>query len=170
MIGNIIMKISNSIEQLLNEQVRNEYESAYLYLGMGVYLMSTPYVGLAKWMQLQAQEEINHGNKILEYLGDRSSKIQLLPIAAPTVEYNTPLEAFHAALEHEKKVTSWIYDIYNQAINDKDYTTQNFLNWFITEQQEEEAQTQHFVDRLQLAGDDKSALLLIDQEAAQRTE
>lgn len=164
------MKISKALEKLLNEQIRNEYESAYIYLGMNVYLRSTPYAGLAKWMGVQAKEEITHGDKLLEYLGERSGTIELLPIAAPKVAYSSPLEAFQTALGHEQKVTNWIHNLYEQAVSDKDYASQSFLRWFVDEQVEEEEQTRHFVDRLQLAANDPSALLIIDKEAGKRSE
>ncbi len=164
------MKVSKALEKLFNEQIRNEYESAYIYLGMSVYLMSTPYAGLAKWMRIQAKEEISHGDKLLTHLGERANDIKLLAIAAPKVDYSSPLAAFQAALEHEEQVTSWIYGLYEQAAKDKDYTSQCFLKWFIDEQVEEEEQTRYFVDRLKLAGKDTSALLLLDKEASKRAE
>lgn len=164
------MKISKPLEQLLNEQIRNEYESAYIYLGISVYFMRTPYSGFARWMQIQGREELTHGNKLLEHLGDRSGEVKLLQIAAQRTTYSNPLEAFQVALEHEQRVTSWIHNLYNQAVADKDYAAQSLLDWFINEQIEEEKQTQYFVDRLRLVGDDKSALLLLDQEAGSRSE
>ncbi|MDE6432510.1 MAG: ferritin [Opitutales bacterium] len=164
------MKVSKALEKLLNEQIRNEYESAYIYLGMSVYLMSTPYTGFAQWMHLQAKEEIEHGNKILSHLGERAATVKLLPIAAPKIDYSSPLEVFKAALEHEELVTKWICNIYKQAVKDEDYTSQCFLKWFIDEQVEEEEQTRYFVERLSLAGKDSATLLFLDKEAGKRSE
>ncbi len=164
------MKMSKSLEELFNDQIRNEYESAYIYLGMSIYFMNTPFAGFAKWMGLQAKEEITHGDKLLAHLVERSGEIKLLPIDAQKVKYSSPLEAFQVALEHEKKVTNWIHDMYHQAVSDRDYAAQILLDWFINEQVEEEEQTQYFVDRLILAGDNNSTLLFLDKEAGQRTE
>lgn len=163
------MKVSKALEKLFNEQIRNEYESAYIYLGMSTYLMSTPFSGFASWMGVQAKEELGHGDKLLKHLGERCGEIQLLPIAAPKTEYSDPLAVFQAALEHEEKVTSWIQGMFAQAVADNDYTSQSFLQWFLDEQVEEEEQTRYFVDRLKLAGNDATALLILDKEAKKRS-
>ncbi|MDR2776957.1 MAG: ferritin [Puniceicoccales bacterium] len=159
------MKISKDLEKLMVEQIRNELESAYIYLGMAAAVGSMSFVGIAEWMRRQAKEEIEHGMKFYDYLVSRGVKVELLPIAQASTDYKSPLNAFEVALNHEKKVTGLIHKMYDLAVSLKDYESQNMLNWFVTEQIEEESQTQHFVDRLKFAGNDASAVLRIDREA-----
>jgi ferritin len=159
------MKMSKDLEKLIIEQLRNEFESAYIYLGMAAAMESLSFVGIARWMRRQAKEEIEHGMKFYDYSVSRGVKVELLPIAQASTDYKSPLNAFEVALNHERKVTGLIHKIYDLAVSLKDYESQNMLNWFITEQIEEESQTQHFVDRLKFAGDDACAVLRIDREA-----
>ncbi|MDR1890857.1 MAG: ferritin [Puniceicoccales bacterium] len=159
------MKMSKDLEKLIIEQIRNELESAYIYLGMSAAMESMAFSGIAKWMRRQAKEEVEHGMKFYDYLVSRGSKVELLPIAQAATDYKSPLNAFEVALNHEKKVTGLIHKMYDLAVSLKDYESQNMLNWFVTEQIEEEGQTQHFVDRLKFAGDDACAVLRIDKEA-----
>lgn len=162
------MKMSAELERLMIEQIRNEIESGYLYLGMSSAMGAKSFTGSAKWLKKQAQEEVEHGMKFYDYLTSRGSTIQLLPIGEATTDYDSPLGAFSAALAHEKKVTGMIHNMYDLAVQEKDYESQQFLDWFISEQVEEEEQTQYFVDRFTIAGNDISAILQIDTEAGAR--
>ena len=152
----------------MNEQIKHELHAAYLYLGMAVSMEAKAFHGMDTWMRAQWKEEIEHGMRFLTYLGERGASIELLPIEEVSTQYSTPIEAFKAALEHEKKVTQKIHDMYDLAVSEKDYESQQMLDWFIKEQIEEEQQTQYFVDRLTLAGKDNAAILLIDKEAGER--
>ncbi|MDR2603525.1 MAG: ferritin [Puniceicoccales bacterium] len=164
------MKLSKDLEKLIIEQIRNEFESAYIYLGMSAAMGSMSFVGIAEWMRRQAKEEIEHGMKFYDYLVSRGVKVELLPISQASTDYKTPLNAFEVALNHERKVTGLIHKMYDLAVSLKDYESQNMLNWFIMEQIEEENQTQYFVDRLKFAGDDACAILRIDREAGKNPE
>ena len=162
------MKMSAELERLMIEQIRNEIESGYLYLGMSAAMGAKSFTGSSKWLRKQAQEEVEHGMKFYDYLTSRGSRIQLLPINEATTDYDCPLSAFSAALAHEKKVTGMIHRMYDLAVQEKDYESQQFLDWFISEQVEEEDQTQYFVDRFAIAGNDIGAILQIDAEAGAR--
>jgi ferritin len=162
------MELVDSLVRILVQQVANEYRSAYLYLGMAAYFEKTPFGGFAGWMRKQAREEVEHGDRIYDYLAARGAAIELRTIEAAPCSYDSPLEAFRAALNHEKRVTRWIRDIYELAQLEKDYETMDFIGWFLREQVEEERQTQDWVDRLEFAGEQKSALLAIDAEAGRR--
>jgi ferritin len=168
--GGIFMGLVDSLVRILVQQVANEYRSAYLYLGMAAYFEKTPFAGFARWMRWQAREEMQHGRRIYEYLAARGAAIELKTIEAVPCNYDSPLAAFRAALDHEKLVSRWIRDCYELALLEKDYETVEFLNWFLREQVEEEEQAQLWVDRLEFAGEQKSALLSIDGEAGKRGE
>jgi ferritin len=164
------MKISTTLEELINRQIHMEFESRYAYLGLSAWFETTPFHGFASWMRKQASEENFHAMKFFDYLTDRFGTVKLLPIGAPTCTFNSPLAAFQAALGHEQKVTASINSLYEAAINEKDYQTAGFLNWFLKEQVEEEKSVQDMIDDLELAGKDPDALLRIDKEAGCRCE
>lgn len=163
-----MMKMSAELERLMIEQVRNEIWSGYVYLGMSSAMGARSFTGSSKWLKKQAQEEVEHGMKFYDYLTSRGATIQLLPIGEATTDYDSPLSAFSAALEHERKVTEMIHKMYDLAVEKKDYESQQFLDWFISEQVEEEEHAQYFVDRFTIAGDNISAILQIDTEAGAR--
>ncbi len=163
-----MMKMSAELERLMIEQVRNEIWSGYVYLGMSSAMGAMSFSGSAKWLRKQAREEVEHGMKFYDYLASRGSKVQLLPISEVSTNYDSPLSVFSAALEHERKVTDMIHKMYDLAVQEMDYESQQMLNWFISEQVEEEEQTQYFVDRFTIAGNDISAILQIDTEAGAR--
>ena len=162
------MKLSKKLEKLMNEQISHELHAAYLYLGISVAMGAKAFHGTETWMYAQWKEEIEHSMRFLNYLGERGAAVELLPVEGVSTQYGSPAEAFKAALEHEKKITQKIHDMYDLAVSEKDYESQQMLDWFIKEQIEEEEQTQYFVDRLALAGKDNTAILLIDKEAGER--
>ena len=164
------MKISATLEELINNQIQMEFESRYAYLGLSAWFETTSFRGFASWMRQQASEENFHAMKFFDYLNDRFGTVKLLPIGAPVNSFNSPLDAFQASLAHEQKVTASIGDIYEAALNEKDYQTAEFLNWFLREQVEEEKTVQDIIDELKLAGKDADALLRIDKEASCRSE
>ncbi len=161
--------ISKRVEEALNHQINNELASYYSYLGMVAFLESTPYKGFATWMRLQAEEEQVHAMKIFDYLNDRGGKVVLQAVIQPQTDYSSPLEIFSNSLEQEIEVTSQINDLFLLAQEEKDFTTLEFLGWFLTEQVEEEKSAQDMVDLLELAKDSVNALLRIDSQAGQRS-
>ncbi len=162
------MIISKKVEKALNSQVNAELFSAYLYLSMSADFESKSLTGFAKWLKIQAKEEVEHAMKIYNYLLERGGKVELEKIEKPKTEWETPLEAFNDAYEHEKKVTSLIYGLVEIAQAEKDYATNEMLQWFVKEQVEEEAQTQLIVEHLKMAGDSKNGIMMIDHRLSKR--
>ena len=152
----------------LNDQLQLELASAYLYLGMAAHFAAASLPGFAHWMRLQYDEEQLHALKFFDFITRRGGRVALQPIEAPPAEYGAPLEVFERALEHERVVTGRIHALYARSVDARDYPTQTFLQWFVTEQVEEESTVQEIVDRLRLAGGNSTALLFLDRELASR--
>ncbi len=155
-------------ENLMNEQIKHELYSAYLYLSMAADLEAKNLPGFAHWMKKQAQEEVEHAMKFFEFINDRGGKVTLLAIEQPTAEFGQPLDIFAAAYEHEQKVTALIDNIYKHALEESDYASQSLLQWFIDEQVEEEKAASEIVETLKYAGDKGHALIALDRQLAQR--
>lgn len=157
--------MNDKIYKALNEQIKHEFYSSYLYLSMASYFENIPLDGFAKWFRKQSQEENEHGMKIYNYLIDRNLNVDLQAIDKPPApaKFKSIEEILKQALAHEKKVTRLIYDLYEMATKEKDHATQVFMHWFITEQVEEEKNAQDNLDQIQLIGTDKAALFVIDQ-------
>lgn len=160
--------LSKSVEGALNEQIRHEFSSAYVYLSMCAYFERSNFSGFAHWARLQAQEEVVHGMKLFDYLNDRGGVVELQAVEKPPAEFASPLAVFEQALEQEREVTQLIHRLYEVAAEEKDYATQVALEWFITEQVEEEKTGSEVVEQLRLVREDRTGLLLLDREMAQR--
>jgi ferritin len=152
----------------LNGQINAELYSAYVYLSMASYLQSIDLPGSAAWMRNQALEERNHAMKIYDYIEERDGRVILAPIDGPPADFKSPLDAFERALAHERKVTGLIHALFDESIKVNDHATRVFLQWFVTEQVEEESSVQAIVSDLKRVGDDGAALLLIDKELGSR--
>ncbi|HSM36176.1 MAG TPA: ferritin [Longimicrobiales bacterium] len=161
--------MDEALQEAVNEQIRNELYSGYVYLAMAAHFEEQALSGFAHWMRLQAKEELGHGMRLFDYLLDRGGHVVLEAIDQPPTEWGTPLEIFRHALEHERKVTGMIDALYDLARDKQDNATQVALQWFITEQVEEEASAEQAVDQLQMAGDNAAALLMLDQKFGART-
>jgi ferritin len=161
------MKLPTHVHQAINEQIRNELQAHYNYLGMAAHFEESPYLGFAKWMRMQSSEEHTHAMKLFDFLRERNVKIELSSLDAPKTEYGLhPLEVFEIALTQEQGVTKQINHLYELSLAEKDYSTLQFLIWFLQEQVEEENTVMDIIDRLRLAGDNAAALLRLDDEAA----
>ena len=160
--------ISKRMETELNEQVNKEFYSAYMYLSMAAYCSTLGLPGFSHWMRLQYEEENMHVTKMYDYILDQGGEVHLKPIAEPPKEYGTPLEIFEQTLEHEQFVTRSIHNLMSLAIEESDYATQTFLQWYVTEQVEEEANVQDILNPLRMVGNDKGGLMMIDQQLAGR--
>ena len=160
--------LSPKIEEALNKQINAELFSSYLYLSMSAYFESQGLPGMAHWMRLQVDEERVHGMKFYDFVHERNGRVTLDAIEAPQTEWDSPLAAFEATLEHEQKVTGLINDLVNLSIAEKDHAASNFLQWFVDEQVEEEATVQTILDKLKLVGDHGVAIFMIDNELARR--
>ena len=160
--------IREKIEKALNSQLNAELYSSYLYLSMSSYFSSLNLDGFANWMRVQAQEELMHALKFYDYITERGGRALLATIEAPPAQWDSPLKAFENVYTHEQKVTGLINDLVNMAVSEKDHATTAFLQWFVTEQVEEESSADAVVQKLRLVGDQGSGLLMIDQEMSQR--
>lgn len=160
--------LTPKMEAALNEQIIAELYSSYFYLAMNSYFESVSLSGFSHWMRQQAQEEMMHAMKIYDYLHERGGKAKLTAIDEPPAEWQSALEVFKDVLAHEQKVTSLINDLVNLAIDERDHATNAFLQWFVTEQVEEEASVGAVVDRLEMIGEDTAGLFALDLELAKR--
>jgi ferritin len=161
--------INSKVEQALNDQIRKEFYSSNLYLSMAAKFESMNLKGFAHWMQVQAGEETKHGMKIYKHVNERGGKVILQSIDAPPSNWKSPREMFTAAYRHEQKVTESINKIVELARAGKDNATEVFLQWFVSEQVEEEASTNEIAQKLQLIGDDAPALVILDGELHKRS-
>ncbi|MGH7567158.1 MAG: ferritin [Gemmatimonadota bacterium] len=161
--------LSDKLQKALNEQINNELFAAYQYLAMAEYFAARNLDGFAHWMRLQRAEEINHAMKIFDFVLDRDGRVKLAAIAAPAAKFTSSLDVLKKALEHERAVTEKINAVYAAAKKENDYPTEALMQWFVLEQVEEEASALKVVERLEMAGDDKAALLMLDREMGQRT-
>lgn len=161
--------LSKTIEDAINAQVNAELWSAYLYLSMAHNFEADGKSGIANWFKVQFQEEQAHAEIFMNYINSRGGRVWLKPIDAVETEWATPLDAFKATLEHERKVTSLINNLYAMAEAERDYATREMLNWFISEQVEEEESAQELIDKFSLIGNDGMGIYMLDQELAART-
>ena len=141
--------LTQSVQDAMNEQIKNELYSAYFYLAMAAYFESTNLKGCARWMEVQAQEEQSHAMKMYAFVNERGGRVELV-------------------LAHEQHVTRLIHDLYALALKENDYASQVFLQWYVSEQVEEEANASEIVEQLKLAGDKGHALLMLDRALGQR--
>ncbi len=160
--------IKEKVLVALNEQMNAELFSSYQYLAMAAFFEEESLSGFAAWMRMQSQEEYNHAMKIFDYIHQVSGKATLTEIKAPKTEWKTPLDVFADTYEHEEKVTKSIYELVDLSISEKDHATNTFLQWFVTEQVEEEATALKILDKIKMVGDNKSGLFLLDREMGQR--
>ena len=161
--------ISEKMQEALNEQVNKEFYSAYLYLAMAVYCDAQNMDGFAKWLQLQAQEEVTHGMKIYGYLRDRGAPVTLGALEQPQSQYESFQAVFEKVAEHEAFVTSAINNIANMALEEKDQVTYSFMDWFLQEQIEEEATADSILQKVKLVGDSGNGLFALNAELGRRT-
>lgn len=160
--------MNKKIEDAFNEHLNAEFFSSYLYLSMANYFTAKNLEGMASWMQIQTQEEWAHGMKFLDFINDRGGRVILKQIDQPEVEWSSPLAVFQEAFEHECLVSSKINKLVDLAIAESDHAANTFLQWFVTEQVEEEATTLSIVGKLKLIGDNSTGLLIVDQRLGQR--
>lgn len=161
--------ISNKIQDALNAQINAELWSGYLYLSMAMNFEAQGRQGIANWFRVQFHEEQAHAEIFINYLSQRGGRVLLAPIDAVPTEWATPLDAFEATLEHERKVTALINNLFALAESEKDYATRDRLAWFVSEQVEEEDNAQQLIDKFKLVGDNGMGLYMLDQELAART-
>jgi ferritin len=162
--------LSKEMEKALNEQINKELFSSYFYLAMAAYLSEQYLDGFAKFFQMQAQEEWGHGMKIYKHVNERGGRVVLEKIDKPQTDYKDIEEIFNLTLDHEKKVTKSIHSLVDLAIKEKDHATKSFLDWFVNEQVEEEANMENWVAKIKMVGLKGQALIMLDVHAGKRGE
>jgi ferritin len=157
------------IESAINEQINAEIYSAYLYYAMAAYFEEQSLTGFSHWLRVQALEELTHVQKFFGYVFERGGHVQFKEVEAPTGGWDTPLAVFQNVYEHEVEVTAKVNALLDLAIAESDHATSNFLQWFVSEQVEEEATADQVVQRLKLVEKTEGGLFLLDQEMDKRT-
>ena len=160
--------MKKKIEEALNEQINKEFFSAYLYLSMSAYLEGESLPGAARWMEIQAKEEAEHAMKIYAHIHERGGRVYLKSLDGPEQTWKSPLSAFEDALKHEIFITESIHNLVTLATEEKDYATLNMLQWFVSEQVEEEANARENVEMFKRVEDHPQGLFMVDRDLAQR--
>lgn len=162
------MEINEKFQKQLNEQVTAEHQAALVYTQLAYELDRLSFDGMSSWMQAQADEEREHAQKFAQHLLDRDARVDIETVEMPSLKISTPLDAFEASLEHERKVSALIRELVKTADEVGDIDSRNLLNFFLEEQIEEEATVSGIIDRIKLVGNDGSGLLRIDAELGSR--
>ena len=161
--------LSKRIEKELNDQINAEYWSAYFYLSMAAYFENRNLPGFANWMKVQYQEEISHVMKFFDYINERGGRVLLKPIDAVKTDWKDEIEIFEDTFEHEQKVTGLINNLVNISFEEKDHATHNMLQWYVSEQVEEESSADEILQQLKMLKGNNHGLLMLDRELMQRT-
>jgi ferritin len=160
--------LSKNVQKAMNEQINAELYSSYLYLSMSAHFSSVNLNGFANWMRIQAQEELMHAMKFYDHVNEREGRVMLKAIEGPQVEWGTPLEIFEAVYKHEQHVTGLINSLVSFSMEEKDFASNSFLQWFVDEQVEEESTASDLVEQIRLVGESKGGLFMLDRELGQR--
>ncbi len=160
--------ISKKIADLLNDQITDEQYAAQYYLSMSAWFSAQDLDGIANYFRVQSKEELMHADKMFDYLNDVGAEIRMGTIQQPPYQFENATDIFLRALAHEKLVTRGIFNILKNANDESDFATVSFLQWFVTEQVEEEANASQLVTKIKMVSENPSALYLFDQELAQR--
>ena len=160
--------ISKTLQKAINEQVKNELYSSYLYLSMSAYCESLNLSGFAKWLRVQSKEENEHGMKLYGYIHERGGDVTLLAIDQPPADFKSPADLFKKVLEHEQKITAMINKLYELAMKENDYAAQIMLQWFISEQVEEEKNVTEIIAQMKMIGDSPVSLIMMDRQLGMR--
>jgi len=160
--------ISKKMQKAINGQINNEMFSAYLYLSMSKDATHMGFKGTAKWFFVQYQEEMVHALKFYHYLLEQGSEVELEALQKPKAGFKSLLEMFETTLKHEQFITKCIHDLMTQAVEEKDYATQGLLQWYVSEQVEEEANDNEILGMLKMAGSSGGTTLMIDKQLGKR--
>ncbi|OGI03018.1 MAG: ferritin [Candidatus Melainabacteria bacterium GWF2_37_15] len=160
--------LNQRLEKELNKQLNKELFSAYLYMSMGAYFQSVDLLGFANWMNIQVQEELAHAQKFYDFINGRNGRVVLEAIEKPQTDWDSALTAFQDALKHEQFITGSINDLVTISTEEKDYATQIFLQWFVTEQVEEESSVTEVTNKLKLMKDAPGGMFMLDRELGLR--
>ena len=161
--------LNQKIQDAFNKQLNAELYSSYLYLSMSAYFEQRNLAGMANWMRTQAQEELLHAMKFFDFINDRGGQVILAQVEGPTTQWDSPVHVFEDTYEHECKVTALINELLALSTAENDNASSVFLQWFVTEQVEEESTAQTIMEKLRLVGDNGTGLIMLDTELGQRT-
>jgi ferritin len=156
--------IKKTVEAAINEQIKREEHSSRIYLAMAIWCESNGFPGAAAFLYRQSDEERMHQLKLVHYVNDRGGVASLMSLDTPVSKYYSLQQVFEKVMEHERYITASINDVYEVTLNEKDYTTGNFLQWYINEQIEEESTMQTILDKISLVGHEKGGMFHIDKE------
>lgn len=162
------MELGKKMQDAINEQIKEELFSSYIYLSMAAYFESVNLPGSAHWMRVQSAEELEHALKFFGYVHERGGRVQLQALDQPPLEFSGPTAVFEKTLEHEQYITGRIHDLYSLAIEEKDYASFSVLQWFVDEQVEEEQSASEILELLKMVGDKGQGLVMLDRKLAQR--
>ena len=162
--------INEKIQQAMNEQIKHEFESAYLYLAMSAWFTAQGWDGMAQWMRVQAKEEQAHAMKFYGHILEREGRLDLAALAKPKTEWSSPQNAFEEALKHEQFITGKINALMALSQETGDFASRSMLIWFVDEQVEEEASASKIVQTLSRIGSSGSGLVMIDRKLGKRGE
>jgi ferritin len=157
-----------NVQDALNSQLNAELASSYLYLSMAAHFESRNLRGMAAWMKTQAREEWVHGMKIFDFIVERGGRVSLGAVGAPKADWQSALEIFEDSYKHECKITGLIHGLVKLANSESDFATLAFLQWFVTEQVEEEANVSAITEKLKMMGESNVALFILDGELGKR--
>lgn len=163
------MRINDTMNDAFNNQITMELQAAHNYLAMGAWFESAGFSGMAAWMHAQSSEETEHAMKFYQFVLDRDGKVALGALEAPTSDFNDVISVFETGLAQEREVSAAINNLYALSLEQKDFASLPLLDWFVTEQIEEEATVSQILDDLQLAGGDAQAMLFLDRELGTRS-
>lgn len=162
------MELSKKMQDALNEQIKEEMASAYIYLSMAAYCESINLSGFAGWMQAQSNEELAHAMKFYGYIHERGGRVVFEALEQPPVEFAGPVDVFEKTLAHEQYITGRIHKLYGMATEEKDYASLGLLQWFVNEQVEEESTAGEILEMLKMIGDKGQALFMLDRHLGSR--
>ena len=162
------MELSKKMQDAINEQIREELASAYIYLSMAAYCESINLQGFAHWMQAQSNEEMEHAMKFYGYVHERGGRVVLGALEQPPIEFDGPVDVFEKTLAHEQYITDRIHKLYALAVEENDYASLGILQWFVDEQVEEENSATEILDILKMIGDKGQALFMLDRQLGSR--
>lgn len=160
--------ISKKMAEAINDQMIREIYSAYLYMSMSNFSSGLGLKGFANWLMVQYHEEMFHAMRMYEYQQSQGADVKLKQIDEPPAQWESPLDMFEKVLEHEQKVTKWINELMDIAVEEKDHASQIFLQWYVTEQIEEEQNDNDIIAPLKLIGDNPQGLMMLDKELSAR--
>ena len=161
--------LNDTMLDTLNEQLNGEIYSSYLYFSMAGYFESLSLKGFANWMEIQAQEEIMHAHRIYKYIVDKGSRPRMAPVDAPPHDWESPLDAMEKVYAHECTISQQINACVTLSLQENDHSTNTMMQWFVSEQVEEEASADEVVQKLKLISDNSTGLFLLDSDLGKRT-